>query len=581
MRIMKFCKPYLMTQKARLSLFIILSLLGSAISIVSPYVLGDFIDNLVDGANEATIIRFCILFGGISIFKILKDYLTSMLFTKMQVKLGYRLNIDVIKHIQSLSVSYSNKKDGAYLNQRINGDCTSITSFCLTVLRDTIINTALIVIPMIILYILNKLILAILLSFILLYVVIYYLLKNRIYRTGMLFRESQAKYYASLFEQLKHMAQIKINSVQPEYLDRADGVFHEYNDTAIKSQRINFIYTSFDGIVATFAQIALFVVGGLLVIRGKFTIGLFTVFSSYFRVMLTSCRFFFSLAASYQSVSVSYNRTMDILKSKPESNGSTKLPAIDTIELKNVKFSYETYEQLQKEDLKQNQQHNPVKPHPGSGDPASILHSPDFVFSKGNLYTITGKNGSGKTTLTKLLIGLYIDERNGEIYYNSLPMKELDMVYARRELIGYAEQNPLLVEDSIYYNLTYQPCPSEYADIQDWSGTREGDPLFNQILHYANILNMEAFLQEKQLSFRVNAQNNNLSGGERQKLAILKVLLKNTDVMVFDEPTSALDKETKDRFIQFLSQLKQDKIIFVVTHDKDLISSSDQIIDIH
>ena len=94
----------------------------------------------------------------------------------------------------------------------------------------------------------------------------------------------------------------------------------------------------------------------------------------------------------------------------------------------------------------------------------------------------------------------------------------------------------------------------------------------------ARILDMEELLQKKTLAFRINEKNTNLSGGEKQKIAILKVLCKNPDVMIFDEPTAALDKETKEQFLQYLLQIKKEKIIIVVSHDHDLIGCCDQII---
>ena len=272
---------------------IFLSLIGSAISLASPYILGDFMDELVVGANDEAVFRFCLLFCGINFFKILKNYMSSILYTKMHLQMGYQMNRDVIDHLQSLSVSFANQKDGTYLNHRINGDCYAMIGFCLNVLQELVINVFLLIASLIVLYLLNKLILTIMLSFILVYIVIYLLLKSKIYQHGLLYHESLAKFLAGLYEQINHIYTIKINSVQEEYHKRLDNTFSSHYSTAIKSQRFNHLYTSFDGIVATIAQIALFVVGGLLVIRGEFTIGLFTVFSSYFQIMLNSCRYFF------------------------------------------------------------------------------------------------------------------------------------------------------------------------------------------------------------------------------------------------------------------------------------------------
>ena len=75
------------------------------------------------------------------------------------------------------------------------------------------------------------------------------------------------------------------------------------------------------------------------------------------------------------------------------------------------------------------------------------------------IFGLLGENGAGKTTLAKLLIGLFVNEWEGDIRINDIPIKELDMIHARKELLGYVSQSPFFVEDSILYNLTFLPAP--------------------------------------------------------------------------------------------------------------------------
>lgn len=575
MGIMKFCRPYLFQKRITLLMFISLSFIGSLINVIAPYIMGDFIDELVSGANQSDIIRFCIVFCGINAFKVFKDYITSIMYTKMQVKMGYTLNLDVIKHIQRLSISFFNQQDEAYLNQKINGDCYALITFCLTTLRDLIANVALFIIPFIVLFLLNKAMLLIFLFIMVIYVIIYNAMKKSVYNAGLKYRESLAVFFASLFEQIKNILHIKIDSVQVEFNKRTEESFNYYHETAIKSQRINFLYSGLDGIVAMIAQVVLFVVGGMLVIRGKFTVGTFTIFSSYFRTMLSSCRYFFGLAAAYQTATVSLDRIKGILNCPEESNGKTKLQEINTIAMKNVHFSYKTHDYLQKS-MRTNSQNEYTKSVSSveSEVDSDMIKIDYHMFCKGNMYAIIGENGAGKTTLTKLLIGLYNDERMGQINYNNISISDVDLVHARRVLVGYAKQYPSLVEDSIYYNLTYQNLSE---NVNDYSNMQPKE--YDKLEQLAEILNMGEFIKNKTLAFRINENGTNLSGGEKQKIAILKLLYKNPDVMIFDEPTVALDQETKDRFLQYLLKIKDKKIIIVVTHDDEVIACCDYIVE--
>ncbi|MBQ7077312.1 MAG: ABC transporter ATP-binding protein [Lachnospiraceae bacterium] len=543
MNVLRFSKKYFENQKKHLFLYIFLSVIGVVISIVSPYVLGDFVDTLVAGAVTEDIVRFCYLFGIICVSKIIKDYWLTMISTKLQTKLSYSLNMDIIKHIQRIPLMEMAHTDDAYLNQRINGDVYTIISFDLTYISDMLTSIPLLIGALCVLYTINRFVLLVLGAFVVVYMTVYALMKEPIYKAGLACRESVAKFYSSLFEQLEFTEKIKIDATQEIFNGRAEKAFVRYFKTMIKSQRINYFNSGIDGIIATLAQMTLFAVGGLLVIRGQFSIGLFTVFSNYFKLMLGSVRTIFSLASLRQTTMASYDRINAILNIKEETNGDIKLSSIDAIDLRNVTFSY-----------KEN----------GSDDAATIKMF-SHTFSKGNMYALVGRNGIGKTTLTKLLIGLY-GAANGEIRYNGYPLETIDMCSARRSLIGYAEQTPLLIEDSIYYNLTYD------------EGGKNSDK--DKLNEYVNILNMNSFIEKNGYSLKINRGGVNLSGGEKQRLGLVKTLNKGADFLVLDEPTSALDKETKGKLLKYLNELKKDRIILVVTHDSEVLSYCDEVVEL-
>lgn len=587
MKILLFCKQYLQSQKYTIVAYIALTLLSSAIGIICPYIIGKFLDNLVAGADKSVIYRFCIIFGGLNIFKILNGYVTSIMYTKMQIQMGYDLNITVIKHIQSLSLSFINQKDGMYLNQRINGDSYNLFTFCLTTLQNLITNIILLVVPFVILLDINWFITALVIGFILVYITLYLALRKLLYKAGFAFMESQAKFFSKLYEQLKYIKLIKINSIQSEMNKRAEDSFTDFKATAIHSQKANFVYSSLDGMIASLAQIALFVIGGVQILNGNFTVGMFTIFNSYFNMMLGSIRYFFGLGATYQNALASYNRINDILKCRSESNGEKIVESIDRIELLDIKFHYNTF---------QNNNHsfrasssNPKQDtivEDRAFDTAqvsvkNVIDSFSAKFSKGNMYAVTGPNGAGKSTIISLIMGFYIHEYDGEIKYNGTCISEINMVTARKRLIGFAEQEPILINDSIRYNLDY----NDNANINGIDLLKNTDNMCanNKAVlldECVKILNMESFIDQNSFSFIINEKNTNISGGEKQKISILKVLYKNPAVMIFDEPTSALDMNTTRKFINHLQKIKSDKIIIIVTHDEYIKGCCDEIVQI-
>lgn len=186
-----------------------------------------------------------------------------------------------------------------------------------------------------------------------------------------------------------------------------------------------------------------------------------------------------------------------------------------------------------------------------------MLRSTNLSFQKGSSYAVVGDNGTGKSTLINLLIGLYADERKGLIYYDETSLNKLDMRLIRKNVIGISEQEPILINDSIKYNLHLGIEFDEKADGE-------------QLQRYMELLNMSDFINNLPDGYNtvINERSTNISGGEKQKLSILRVLMKNPYVMVFDEPTSALDERSSRRFMEYLDSIKFDKIIILVTHNK-------------
>jgi len=498
--------------------------------------LGDFLDTLIEGADIASVLVFCAIFGGLNVLRILLGYVTSIIYVKMQTKMGYALNMSVIKHVQNLSLSYTNHQDSAYLNQRINNDANGLIIFCITIIQNVMTNTIMLIVPLVILLNMNWFVAVLLVGFLAVYITLYFIFKKPLYNASFAMKEAQSNFFARLYDQLKYIKLIKLNSIQPEMNKRADSGFDKLLNTTVHNQKVSYLYSGLDGFIGTLATIALFVVGGIQVLRGNFTIGMFTIFSSYFTMMMGASRYFFNLGANYQRVLVSYDRIIDIFGQKQEKSGAVILEDIHHIQLKDVCFAYD----------------NEAK---------NIINNFNATFEKGKIYGIVGENGTGKSTLVSLIMGMYQDEFKGSISYNGINIKDAHMENARRSHFGFAEQEPMLINDSIRYNLSFDDIDNHLS-----SGLQAAPTLST----YLHTLNMTDFITKNTLDLTINEKNSNTSGGEKQKISILKVLTKDPAVMIFDEPTSALDVETTQRFVAYLQEIKCDKIILLITHDASI-----------
>lgn len=181
---------------------------------------------------------------------------------------------------------------------------------------------------------------------------------------------------------------------------------------------------------------------------------------------------------------------------------------------------------------------------------------------KANLTTcIVGESGSGKTTLLRLLNKM-ISCDSGEIYYNKKPLSEIDSVSLRRSVVM-LPQSPAIFKGSIRENLLMGLNFSEKPAV--------GDEV------------LKAILKTVKLNKDINDNADKLSGGEKQRLALGRILIMNPDVLLLDEPSSALDEDTENIIIESLVDYsrKNNKTLVMVTHSKSVAERfSDEIVTI-
>ncbi|MDY8025817.1 ATP-binding cassette domain-containing protein, partial [Paenibacillus polymyxa] len=162
---------------------------------------------------------------------------------------------------------------------------------------------------------------------------------------------------------------------------------------------------------------------------------------------------------------------------------------------------------------------------------------------------------------------LYSDLYTGEIAFNNCSIKDLDMLNMRRLKISYVEQNPeflnLPIEEYLKFGITFS---KETASNQ------------NELI---NAFNLEEIITKSNLeNIFINENGSNFSGGEKQKLSLIRALSKDSFLTILDEPTSALDSKSVSGLIEILTKQKSRRITIVVSHDQRLLAACDHILNI-
>lgn len=205
---------------------------------------------------------------------------------------------------------------------------------------------------------------------------------------------------------------------------------------------------------------------------------------------------------------------------------------INEIKFENVNFSYKNGQNIYKKNL-------------------------NMIFEKGNIYLIQGKNGTGKSTLVKMLMKFY-DNYEGNIFLNGISQRKIsrDKILSQ---IAIAFQDTPIFYDSIINNIS----------------------LGKNIENYDKVLNTFNFINDLKDSGRtldtILIEGKGLSGGQMQKLGIIRTLLSEKSVYIFDEPTSNLDFDSKNEFYNILSKLRKNHIVLLVSHEENVEQFVDKI----
>jgi len=196
-------------------------------------------------------------------------------------------------------------------------------------------------------------------------------------------------------------------------------------------------------------------------------------------------------------------------------------------------------------------------------DPARpVLHGVSFTIEPGQRVAVVGPSGSGKSTLARLLFRFY-DVKTGVIRIDGQDIRSVTQRSLRRAL-GIVPQDAVLFNDTLAYNIAYAKEGATQAEVEA----------------AASAAQLDGFIRSTPLGYetRVGERGLKLSGGEKQRVAIARTLLKNPPILIFDEATSALDSQNERAIQAQLDAVGRNKTVLVIAHRLSTVVDADQIL---
>lgn len=527
----KFIRPYFLKHKLALIQYLGYLFVCAAIEFAIPLMLGYFIDGLLSFERFSSIIYFVIAFMGIQILHILFRYLCTMKNALIQTQVSLGINSDARKYIQDLPLSYFNNKDLLYLSNRVDADSRVLASSAIFILQSSLTVATIFTLSLLYIIRIQPVLILIVASMLTFYLVTFVIMRKRLYTHGYRFIEMSNKLFSVLSEQIIYFMTIKIFGMRGHYYTRFQNTSRDYVKKLIKKTRTDFIANNLDTITRILAQGGFFILSGGQVLVNNLSVGQFVTINGYFNNMTQFFAYFSSLKQIVIDMRISFDRLREIYSEERESDGD--------------KFINEDIENIQIHNISYALNHK------------TLLNQFSTVLERG-LTVIKGNNGTGKTTFSLALVGLLKDKMQGDIFFNNISIKNINMADFRARYIGYCSQRPLLIRGTILENIV---IPRNLTGINPCN--QFSYPSLYSVLNIAN----ESSITEEQLS-----------GGEKRKVSLIRMIEEDLPINILDEPTNDLDVKSKHELIKYLTMMKSKKIFIVITHDEDVLNIADRVL---
>ena len=535
--------------KSRIIIALIILILAKILTVLVPYTYKWATDAIV-GDNTApniipivflTPVMLIIAFGVGRILMVAFNQLRDALFVKVGQTAVRSLGKKSFHHLHSLSLSFHlNRRTGA-LNRITDRGVKGIES----IIRLLILNTfptliEFVFVGFILLYEFDWRFLIVVFLTVITYTffTVYYSSLRKIYRTQMNSSDEDAntKSLDALinYETVKHFNN---EQIEEERFDEAMSGYEKASSKVLTSLAfLNFGQTAIFTIGLTICML----MSGIEVSKGNQTIGDFVLVNALLMQLSIPLNFFGFIYREISQGMIDLRSLFSVLKIEPEIKD--KKNAIEMsfektdIEFKNVSFSYD--------------------------NKRDVLNKINFKIPSGSSLAIVGPTGAGKSTISRLLFRFY-DVSSGSILVNGKDVRDITQVSLRKN-IGVVPQDTVLFNDTIYYNLSYGKINADEKEI--WEVARR-----------AKLSELIKTLPDG-MSTVVGERGLKLSGGEKQRVAIARTLLKNPPILILDEATSSLDTLTEKEIKVSLNNLAKKRTSIIIAHRLSTIVDADKIL---
>jgi ATP-binding cassette subfamily B protein len=535
-RLVGYVAPYW----RRLVLVLVLSLVGTGLSLLLPYLTRLLIDRALLGRDTGALVRIVLAFAALTIASFALNVVSGLRYTRVSADILFDMRLALFRHLQRLSPRFYARMPLGQIASRINSDIGEIQRVAAEVALSWVGSVVFLAGAVAILIALDPLLFAVSIAVLPLSLLALVRYRRRLEDSIAVVRDRSAGIGTFLIEALQGMRLVVTHNAQEReaarFRERNDG----FVDALMRMRRLTYLSGGVPGLLLAVGSGAVLLVGGWRVIDGRITMGTLVAFVAYQMRLLGPVQSLMGLYASVATARVSLRRVHEILDTPPEiteSDTATPLPSVrGDVVLDTVTFTFDRG--------------------------APVLDRASLTIPAGECIAIVGASGGGKSTIADLLVR-QLDPTTGRILIDGHDLRALRLADVRRHVVV-VEQDPFIFNTSVAENIQYAMPNASAADVAAAARSAGLQDLLDRL--------------PQGIDTPVGERGRALSAGERQRLAIARAFLADPAVLVLDEATGSVDPAMEAQVMAGYEAVMRGRTTIVISHRLEPARRADRVV---
>lgn len=535
--------PHVWNDRSRVLLAMLLLVGAKAAGLLTPWLLKLLVDGLsADPINLVLPLGLIAAYAGLRLAGSWLGEWRDLVFGRVTERAMREVGVRVFRHLQNLDLDYHQSRQTGSLSRDIERGVQGIRfllRFMLFNILPTLLEIAVVGVVLVVGFgwAFGGLMLAAVTAYVA-WSVIVTEWRTRHVRTS---HQLDSQAHGRAVDALLNFETVKYFGAEERESRRYDGELAGW-EQAMRESRVSLaVLNGGQALIIAVALLGMLWLAGSAVVRGEQTTGDFVMINAYLVALFTPLNFLGFVYREIRASLAALQRLFALLDLEPVVRDLPEAQAL----------SLQRPPRIQVEDL-----------HFGYSPERQILRGVSFSVEAGTTTAIVGPSGSGKSTLARLLFRFY-DPQQGRVLINGQDIRCLQLSSLRAEM-GVVPQDAVLFNDSIAYNIAYGAPGASAEEVQ-----RAAEQARLQHLLEAAPDGLQTLVGERGMK---------VSGGEKQRIALARVLLKNPRILILDEATSSLDSESEQGILLALNEAAQSRSCIAIAHRLSTIRDAEQIL---